>query len=198
MAALAADLGLSRTLRTIVDKNEFHRRLTRAGEGARELAQEHVVESLPTRLRYTLPPFDDPRGSRGPQGTLKFFGGRFLGPEDLRLVSDGRAADLLWVDGRVAAWINVGVGFEDRRCQRDGGPSNWTGVSACWKGPANDGIRALCRSWCRTDSTAARGCRGLMALRFCVRPEWRGPTKDSLCRCHTLGRIVAPAVEHDP
>ena len=35
---------------------------------------------------YTLPRFDDSVGTRGPAGTLEYFGGRFLRPEELALL----------------------------------------------------------------------------------------------------------------
>jgi hypothetical protein len=92
-----------------MDKREFVRRLGRAGERAWELARQYILEELPPRLLYILPEYDDPRGRRGPAGTLKYFGGRFVAPQDLTLVSAQRAADLLWVDGKVPAWVNVGV-----------------------------------------------------------------------------------------
>jgi hypothetical protein len=90
-----------------MDKREFRWRLERAGELARELGQQLVIEQLPLKLVYILPVFDDPRGARGPKGTIKYFGGRFLRPKDLGPLPALRAADLLWVDGKVPAWINV-------------------------------------------------------------------------------------------
>jgi len=92
-----------------MDKREFHRRLERAGKRVLHVAQTWVIEELPTSLLYNLPPYDDPQGSRGPSGTVKFFGGRFLMPEDLLLLSSRRAADLLWVDGRVPGWVDISV-----------------------------------------------------------------------------------------
>ncbi len=92
-----------------MDKREFARRLGRASERAREFAARYVEEVLPPSFVYVLPDYDDPKGRRAPEGMLKYFGGRFVRPEDLLLVSDSRAVDLLWVDGRVPAWINVNV-----------------------------------------------------------------------------------------
>ena len=92
-----------------MDRPEFRRRLERAGVRARAFAETYVRETLPEPLVYTLPRFDDPVGTRGPAGTLKYFGGRFLRPEELALLSSTRAANLLWVDGRVPAWINIKV-----------------------------------------------------------------------------------------
>jgi hypothetical protein len=98
-----------------VDKKEFRRRLERAGERARQCAEQYVIEPLPSALRLSLPEIDDPRGARGPVGTIKFFGGRFLRPEELVLVSPARAADLLWVNGRVPAWVNLNVEYLDEQ-----------------------------------------------------------------------------------
>jgi hypothetical protein len=92
-----------------MDKQEFRRRLERAGQRARAFAAQYVVEHLPDALLYSLPPMDDHRGRRGPEGTIKYFGGRFIRPDDLRCIPAHRAADLLWVDGKVPAWINVCV-----------------------------------------------------------------------------------------
>lgn len=92
-----------------MDQGEFGRRMERAAERARVLAQQYVEEALPSSFLYVLPEFDDPKGRRAPEGTLKYFGGRFVRPEELQLVSAVRAVDLLWVDARVPAWINVNV-----------------------------------------------------------------------------------------
>jgi len=92
-----------------VNKQEFRRRLDRAGEHARRFAENYVVEALPASILYVLSTFDDPEGRRGPSGTIKYFGGRFLTPQELVLVSPARTADLLWVDGRVPSWINLNV-----------------------------------------------------------------------------------------
>ena len=90
-----------------MDKPEFHRRLETAAERCRLLAERYALRSLPATLLYVLPEFDDPYGSRGPQGTVKYFGGRFVKPAELRLINSHRAVDLLWVDGRVPSWINL-------------------------------------------------------------------------------------------
>jgi hypothetical protein len=92
-----------------VTKQDFMHRLQEAGALARTLAEGYVIESLPEELRYTLPRFDDPRGARGPVGTIKFFGGRFLRSEQLRRLTASRAGDLLWVDGKCPAWVNLSV-----------------------------------------------------------------------------------------
>ena len=96
-----------------MDKAEFGRRLNRAGGLARETAQRYVLESLPEVLRYIIAPVDDPRGKRGPADTVKFLGGRFIKPESLVLVDASRVVQLLWVDGKVPAWVNLSVGSLD-------------------------------------------------------------------------------------
>lgn len=68
-------------------KREFLDRLLRASELARQLAEIYVEESLPIQLVYSLAEYDDPRGVRGPDGTLKFLRGRFVGPDQLQCPS---------------------------------------------------------------------------------------------------------------
>jgi hypothetical protein len=92
-----------------VNRQQFAERLQLAGETARKFAANYVLENLPEALCFTISAYDDPRGRRGPPGTLKFLGGRVLNPDDLRRVTAARAAELLWVDGKVPAWINIGV-----------------------------------------------------------------------------------------
>jgi hypothetical protein len=96
-----------------MDKREFRRRLERAAERARQFAERFVVQALPPSILYTISAHDDPEGRRGPPGTIKFFGGRFLNPRDLALVSSARTADLFWVDGCVPSWINLNVESAD-------------------------------------------------------------------------------------
>jgi hypothetical protein len=92
-----------------VDKVEFQSRLERAGERARLLAEHFVIEELPPQLYYIMPDYDNDQGKRGPQGTIKYYGGRFLLPNDLRLVTARRATNLLWMDGKIPNFINVNV-----------------------------------------------------------------------------------------
>src|SRR5262249_38419677 len=92
-----------------VNKQQFLERLTLAGETARKFAASYVLEQLPVALCFTISRYDDPHGRRGPPGTIKFLGGRFLEPADLSRLTASRAAALLWVDGKVPAWINIGV-----------------------------------------------------------------------------------------
>ena len=40
---------------------------------------------------------------------LKYFGGRFVTPGDLKHLRAWRAASMLWVDGKVPAWVDVSV-----------------------------------------------------------------------------------------
>jgi hypothetical protein len=92
-----------------MDKAEFQRRLERAGERARLLAEHFVIEELPPQLYYIMPDYDNDQGKRGPLGTIKYYGGRFLLPDDLRLVTARRATNLLWMDGKVPDHITVFV-----------------------------------------------------------------------------------------
>jgi hypothetical protein len=92
-----------------VDEKQFYKRLLLAGQVARESAASYVVEQLPEELCFTLSAYNDPRGRPGPPGTIKFLGGRLLKPNDLHRLSASRAAALLWVDGKVPAWVNIGV-----------------------------------------------------------------------------------------
>lgn len=92
-----------------MNEREFCERLKLAGETARKFAASYILEPLPEELCFTLSSHDDPRGRRGPPGTIKFLGGRFLEPADLRQLTSQRAAQLLWIDGKVPAWINIGV-----------------------------------------------------------------------------------------
>jgi hypothetical protein len=92
-----------------MNKQEFFERLNLAGETARRFAASYVFEQLPDDLCFTISRYDDPHGRRGPPGTIKFLGGRFLKPTDLSRLTAARAAALLWVDGKVPAWINIGV-----------------------------------------------------------------------------------------
>lgn len=101
-----------------MDFGEFVRRLDRAGKRARALAQEVVIDELPSDILYMLPKIDDPRGRRGPPGTIKFFGGRFVTPDELSDVPARRAAKLLWIDGKVPRWINVMVVAADAQVTR--------------------------------------------------------------------------------
>src|SRR5947207_2902845 len=94
---------------TAVNEQQFLQRMQIAGETARNFAASCVCEHLPEELCFTISPYDDPRGRRGPRGTIKFLGGRFLRPNELRSLTAARAASLLWVDGKVPAWINIGV-----------------------------------------------------------------------------------------
>jgi hypothetical protein len=92
-----------------MNKQEFFERLKLAGKTARKFAAGYVLEHLPLDLCFTLSRYDDPHGRRGAPGTIKFLGGRFLKPTELTQLTPARAAALLWVDGKVPAWINIGV-----------------------------------------------------------------------------------------
>lgn len=94
-----------------MNKKEFIDRLILAGNTARKFAEtlEYVEEKLPEKLVFTLQEFNDPRGRQSKDGKLKFLGGRFLEPSELRCLSAVKAASLLWVDGKVPRWIDVNV-----------------------------------------------------------------------------------------
>jgi hypothetical protein len=92
-----------------VNKQQFLQRLRRAGIVAREFAARCVRELLPEDLCFTISPYADQCGRQEPEGTIKFLGGRFLRPGDLRRLTAARAGALLWVDGKVPVWINIGV-----------------------------------------------------------------------------------------
>lgn len=96
-----------------MDRSEFARRLIRASERCLAVARRYVLDDLPSEFRHWLPRWDDPSGRRGPQGTLKYFGGRFVRPEELQIVAGTRAVDLLWTNDRVPAWINMSVASID-------------------------------------------------------------------------------------
>ncbi len=68
--------------------NEFTNRLIPAGETARTFAASFVPEPLLELLCYTLARFDNPQGRRVPPHGV---------------------ASLFWFDGKVPAWINIGV-----------------------------------------------------------------------------------------
>ena len=92
-----------------MNKREFTDRLILAGTHARAFADSYVSDSLPETLCYTVDKHDNQSGQRGPAATIKFLGGRFLYPHELVRISPVRAAQLLWVDGMVPAWINIAV-----------------------------------------------------------------------------------------
>ena len=92
-------------------KREFIDRLIRAAESAKRLASslEYVSEHLPGDMVFTLEEYDDARGARGPEGTIKFLGGKFVKPTELRALKAATAASLLWIDGKVPEWVNIAV-----------------------------------------------------------------------------------------
>ncbi len=91
-------------------KQEFYDRLCLAGKIARNSAINYVIDELPEDLLYTIRSHGSDRGRQGPPGTIKFIGGRFLRLEELQQLDARRAASLLWVDGKVPAWVNIQVG----------------------------------------------------------------------------------------
>ncbi len=92
--------------RVTMTKVEFIDRLLLASAAARTVAarQPYVNEDLPTESRFTLMKF-----APTVDGKIQYLGGRFLSPEELIQLSASRAGSLLWVDGKVPGWINIGV-----------------------------------------------------------------------------------------
>lgn len=82
----------------------------RAASRCREFAQLFVIEELPSSLRFD---FRAAERTPGPDGRIKFLGGRLLAPTQLRGVEPVRARNYLWVDGRVPAWVNLSVHAAD-------------------------------------------------------------------------------------
>jgi hypothetical protein len=78
----------------------------RAAMFCREFAQQHVVEPLPTSLRFN---FLAAHRAPEPDGRIKFLGGRLLTPAQLLVVEPVRARKYLWVDGKVPQWVNLSV-----------------------------------------------------------------------------------------
>lgn len=94
----------------ILDKQGFYERLCLAGKVARDFAAGYLIDELPEDLCFTIRSSGSKPGAQGPPGTIKFMGGRFLQPAELQKLTARRAASLLWVDGKVPIWINIGVG----------------------------------------------------------------------------------------
>lgn len=94
-----------------MDKKAFIDRLILAGSTARQFAETlvYVKAKLPVKLTFTIHKYNDPRGTQSKFGKLKFLGGRFLNPSELKNLSAPKAASLIWVDGKVPSWINVYV-----------------------------------------------------------------------------------------
>ena len=94
-----------------MDKRAFIDRLILAGSTARKFAEtlDYVKVKLPAKLTFTIHKYNDPRGTQSKFGKLKFLGGRFLNPSELKNLSAAKAASLIWVDGKVPSWINVYV-----------------------------------------------------------------------------------------
>ncbi len=88
-------------------KNDFRDRFFRAIERLRASRANMVLEELRKPDLLWLPHYNDTRGTPAPLGLLKYFGGRHLAPEAVDAISVPRAAELLWVDGRVPIWVNV-------------------------------------------------------------------------------------------
>lgn len=93
-----------------MNKRDFLDRLCLAGKIARDFAASYLVDDLPEELCFTIRSRGIDQGTQGLHGTIKFIGGRFLRSADLQQLKAQHAASLLWVDGKVPAWINIGVG----------------------------------------------------------------------------------------
>ncbi len=90
-----------------LDKNEFLKRLETASETINKVASKYFKEKIPINNVYTLPLHNNDFGKQGPAGTIKYLGGRFLKPGDLFKVTSKRAAQILWLDGKVPQWIDI-------------------------------------------------------------------------------------------
>lgn len=92
-----------------MDKRAFTDRLILAGSIARKFAEtlDYVKVTSPVKLIFTIQKYNDPRETQSKVGKLKFLGGRFVKPSELKNFSVDRAASLLWVDGKVSSWINI-------------------------------------------------------------------------------------------
>jgi hypothetical protein len=78
----------------------------RAATFCREFAQQHVVEPLPPSLQFHFRAAHRPPG---PDGRIKFLGGRLVAPAQLLGVELVRARKYLWVAGKVPKWVNLSV-----------------------------------------------------------------------------------------
>lgn len=92
-----------------MNKEDFTDRLILAGNTARKFAEtlDYVNVKLPDKLVFTLQEYNDQLGRQSKNGKLKFLGGRFIDPSELKCLSASNAASLLWVGGKVPSWINV-------------------------------------------------------------------------------------------
>lgn len=98
-----------------MDKAEFRTRFFRAVARLKPLCEPFVLESCSGPDLVWLHPYDNPEGRRPPEGMIKFFGGRHLFPDDVNAISVQRAAQLLWLAGRVPSWVNVYLEAVDQR-----------------------------------------------------------------------------------
>jgi hypothetical protein len=90
-----------------LDKNEFLKRFEIASENLKKYASKYFKEIIPSNNVYTLPLYNNKFGKQGPPGTIKYLGGRFLKPRDLFKVTSKRAAQILWINGKVPKWIDI-------------------------------------------------------------------------------------------
>ena len=89
----------------ILTKREFIDRLLVAGGAVRTLALSLGSEALPEKLVFTLR-WESPARA---DGRVTFLGGRIIAPDQLVRLGAAKAGGLLWVDGRIPAWVNLTV-----------------------------------------------------------------------------------------
>jgi len=92
-----------------MNKSEFIDRLVLAANAALDFAKRsHQAEMVvPNTMVFTL--CLSSTFKHQPSGEIKFLGGRLIRPENLVQLPAGRAGPLLWVDGKVPEWVNIGL-----------------------------------------------------------------------------------------
>lgn len=95
----------------ILTKHEFRDRLTLAADLARKFAAglDHCPSELPTNYIFDILWTGDNEEEDARSAEITFLGGRRLKVSDLKNIKGYQAAEYLWVDGKVPAWINIGV-----------------------------------------------------------------------------------------
>lgn len=90
----------------MIDHHSFTTAFQTAVVDSLAMAQPLIVEALPQPCRFT---FAAGRNWVGPDGKVKFLGGRILAPNQLVLQPFHTACRYMWVDGKVPIWINLNV-----------------------------------------------------------------------------------------
>jgi len=69
-----------------MDKREFTDHLILASNTARKFTEtlDYVNVKLPEKLIFTIQKYNDPGGAQSKIGKLKFLGGRFVNPSELK------------------------------------------------------------------------------------------------------------------